>query len=327
MRTIETDCLVVGAGATGMAFTDALVADLDAQVVLIDRRHSPGGHWNDAYPFVRLHQPWITPQLMRAGQTPFNAALVGFMETTGRDDAEKNRLCPPNPFPRDDLQGLVGCDWVTFNWHDTPGRRLRHAQVVASGQRGLASKDELEVDHLEPFWRWYWHCEPCSLPDRVEAPIVMSISEFYTARAPGRRPHGPTARSAAARPARDGQQGDRAGVEHRRGNGPQAPRERLRATRGPEPYRGGSAGHARTGVVDMTSHTVTATRDAIALVLGVDEDRFDVEVVPTLDRADDRYRLVGRRFADRSCGLPRRANGSGRLACAVFRFDPNRGRI
>ena len=26
-------------------------------VLMVDRRHSPGGHWNDAYPFVRLHQP------------------------------------------------------------------------------------------------------------------------------------------------------------------------------------------------------------------------------------------------------------------------------
>lgn len=54
---IETDYLVVGAGAAGMAFTDALVADSDAEVVMVDRRHCPGGHWNDAYPFVRLHQP------------------------------------------------------------------------------------------------------------------------------------------------------------------------------------------------------------------------------------------------------------------------------
>jgi hypothetical protein len=40
-----------------MAFTDALVADSNATVVLADRRHAPGGHWNEAYPFVRLHQP------------------------------------------------------------------------------------------------------------------------------------------------------------------------------------------------------------------------------------------------------------------------------
>jgi hypothetical protein len=57
VRELETDYLVVGAGASGMAFADALVAGSDAEVVLVDRRHGPGGHWLDAYPFVRLHQP------------------------------------------------------------------------------------------------------------------------------------------------------------------------------------------------------------------------------------------------------------------------------
>ncbi len=56
-RTLETDYLVVGCGAAGMAFTDALISASRAQVVMVDRRHAPGGHWNDAYPFVRLHQP------------------------------------------------------------------------------------------------------------------------------------------------------------------------------------------------------------------------------------------------------------------------------
>jgi hypothetical protein len=54
---VETDYLVVGAGAAGMAFTDALLMHSDATVTLVDRRHAPGGHWLDAYPFVRLHQP------------------------------------------------------------------------------------------------------------------------------------------------------------------------------------------------------------------------------------------------------------------------------
>src|SRR3712207_6271820 len=40
----------------GMAFTDALVDHADVRVAVVDRRHSPGGHWLDAYPFVRLHQ-------------------------------------------------------------------------------------------------------------------------------------------------------------------------------------------------------------------------------------------------------------------------------
>jgi hypothetical protein len=54
---IDVDYLVVGAGAAGLAFTDALIAESDATVLMVDRRHGPGGHWNDAYPFVRLHQP------------------------------------------------------------------------------------------------------------------------------------------------------------------------------------------------------------------------------------------------------------------------------
>jgi hypothetical protein len=55
--TIETDYLVIGCGAAGMAFTDSLISASKADVVMVDRRHAPGGHWNDAYPFVRLHQP------------------------------------------------------------------------------------------------------------------------------------------------------------------------------------------------------------------------------------------------------------------------------
>jgi hypothetical protein len=57
VHEIETDYLVVGAGATGMAFVDTLITESDADVVMVDRRHRPGGHWLDAYPFVRLHQP------------------------------------------------------------------------------------------------------------------------------------------------------------------------------------------------------------------------------------------------------------------------------
>src|SRR3954469_9196708 len=56
METLETDYLVVGAGAMGMAFTDALIDHADVHVTLVDRRYAAGGHWHDAYPFVQLHQ-------------------------------------------------------------------------------------------------------------------------------------------------------------------------------------------------------------------------------------------------------------------------------
>ena len=54
---INTDYLVAGAGASGLAFADALLAEADVEVTVVDRREGPGGHWLDTYPFVRLHTP------------------------------------------------------------------------------------------------------------------------------------------------------------------------------------------------------------------------------------------------------------------------------
>lgn len=55
-RALEADYVVVGAGAVAMAFADTLLGESDATVILVDRRDRPGGHWNDAYPFVRLRE-------------------------------------------------------------------------------------------------------------------------------------------------------------------------------------------------------------------------------------------------------------------------------
>jgi hypothetical protein len=55
---LDADYLVLGAGAMSMAFADVILSEHpSARLVVVDRRDSPGGHWNDAYPFVRLHQP------------------------------------------------------------------------------------------------------------------------------------------------------------------------------------------------------------------------------------------------------------------------------
>src|SRR4051812_41129385 len=56
-RELEADYLIIGAGAVGMAFADSLLSDSDATMVMVDRLDRPGGHWNHAYPFVRLQQP------------------------------------------------------------------------------------------------------------------------------------------------------------------------------------------------------------------------------------------------------------------------------
>lgn len=56
-RLVEADYVIVGAGAVGMAIADTLISESDRTVAIVDRRHKPGGHWHDAYPFVRLHSP------------------------------------------------------------------------------------------------------------------------------------------------------------------------------------------------------------------------------------------------------------------------------
>jgi hypothetical protein len=55
--SIEADYLVVGAGTGGLAFADTLLSETNASIIIVDERARPGGHWNEAYRFVRLHQP------------------------------------------------------------------------------------------------------------------------------------------------------------------------------------------------------------------------------------------------------------------------------
>ncbi len=56
-KTLKADYLIIGSGAMGMAFADVLMTEGKASIVMVDRHDRPGGHWNDAYSFVRLHQP------------------------------------------------------------------------------------------------------------------------------------------------------------------------------------------------------------------------------------------------------------------------------
>ena len=84
MAMIETDYLVVGAGASGLAFVDELIARSDADVVMVDRRDQPGGHWTDAYSFVRLHQPsanfGVNSRALGANAIDTSGTNAGFYE-------------------------------------------------------------------------------------------------------------------------------------------------------------------------------------------------------------------------------------------------------
>ena len=43
MQALETDYLVIGAGATGLAFADTLLQQSDAHITFVDQHAQPGG--------------------------------------------------------------------------------------------------------------------------------------------------------------------------------------------------------------------------------------------------------------------------------------------
>ncbi|MBI2378140.1 MAG: NAD(P)-binding protein [Deltaproteobacteria bacterium] len=87
---IEADYLIVGAGATAMAFADELLQHSKATIAIVDRRHAPGGHWVDAYPFVRLHQPstfyGVSSVPLGSDAMDTSGTNKGFYELAGADE-------------------------------------------------------------------------------------------------------------------------------------------------------------------------------------------------------------------------------------------------
>ncbi|HUQ40229.1 MAG TPA: NAD(P)-binding protein [Acidimicrobiales bacterium] len=120
---MEVDYLVIGAGAAGMAFADTLLSDSEATMVIVDRRDRPGGHWNDAYPFVRLHQPaayyGVASQPLGSGRRDDFGPNKGFYELasgqevlTHYDRAMRQRFLPSGrvtflPLSEVDDEGVV----------------------------------------------------------------------------------------------------------------------------------------------------------------------------------------------------------------------------
>lgn len=115
---LETDYLVVGAGAAAMAFTDALLAHSDATVAIVDRRHAPGGHWVDAYPYVRLHQPsaFYGVSSVPLGQDAVDAAgsNAGYYELAGVDEirAYFEHVMHRRFLPSGRVRYFPGCEYL-----------------------------------------------------------------------------------------------------------------------------------------------------------------------------------------------------------------------
>ena len=115
---VEADYLVVGAGAMGMAFTDALIDHADVRVALVDRRRGPGGHWLEAYPFVRLHQAssfyGVASTVLGGGRIQDSGPEAGLHERADQpticayyDDLLADRMVGSGR-----VEFFAGCDYV-----------------------------------------------------------------------------------------------------------------------------------------------------------------------------------------------------------------------
>ncbi|MDP9183642.1 MAG: NAD(P)-binding protein [Actinomycetota bacterium] len=117
-RTLDVDYLVVGAGAMGMAFTDALIDHADVRVALVDRKHSVGGHWLDDYAFVRLHQAsafyGVASALLGGGRVQQHGPEKGLHERANVSEicAYYGRVLADRMLVSGKVEHFASCDYV-----------------------------------------------------------------------------------------------------------------------------------------------------------------------------------------------------------------------
>ena len=149
---LSTDYLVVGAGAAGLAFVDTLIAEADADVVIVDRRHRPGGHWNDAYPFVRLHQAsanyGVNSRALGTDSIDTTGRNAGFYElATGVEICDYfRRVLDGQLLSSGRVRFYGGCDYVgDWSRHHAFTSRLSGQTTTVRVRRKLVDTTYLDV--------------------------------------------------------------------------------------------------------------------------------------------------------------------------------------
>ena len=150
-RTLETDYLVVGAGAMGMAFTDALIDHADVHVTLVDRRHTASGHWLDAYPFVQLHQAsvfyGVASTVLGQGVVQTSGPETGLQERARQSEIQAYY---------DDLlrRRFVGSGRVTFlgasEYHSDGSSQLVTSRISGETVRVDVRRRVVDATYLAP---------------------------------------------------------------------------------------------------------------------------------------------------------------------------------
>ena len=101
-------------------------------------------------------------------------ALAGIISEDRPDVPAKEGL-PPSLLA--DLMSQIRCDVITFGGFDSRRQETWSVQSVPDG-------GEAVVEDAAPVrWQHYWHCQPCSYPDRTgDLRSIVKIADFYSAR-------------------------------------------------------------------------------------------------------------------------------------------------
>jgi DNA-binding CsgD family transcriptional regulator len=92
-----------------------------------------------------------------------------------RSDLPDGEGLPPSLLA--DLMRQIRCDAIGFGGFDSGRQETWSLQFMPDGSEALV-KGEAPVH-----WQHYWHCQPCSYPDRTsDLRSVVQISDFYSDR-------------------------------------------------------------------------------------------------------------------------------------------------
>jgi DNA-binding CsgD family transcriptional regulator len=110
-------------------------------------------------------------------------ALAGIV-SQDRPDVPAKQGLPPSLLA--DLMDQIRCDVIGFAGFDSGRQETWFLQSIPDRWflQAIPDRDEAVVEDVDPVqWQHYWHCQPCSYPDRTgDLRSIVKIADFYSAR-------------------------------------------------------------------------------------------------------------------------------------------------
>jgi DNA-binding CsgD family transcriptional regulator len=102
------------------------------------------------------------------------SALAGII-SEDRPDVPADEGLPPSLLA--DLMDQIRCDVIAFGGLDSARQETWALQSLPDGSQVVVA------DTAPVHWEHYWHCRPCSYPDRTgDLRSIVKIADFYSAR-------------------------------------------------------------------------------------------------------------------------------------------------